>query len=114
MPVSRWSRGAGDHPGHGHHGGQADRDVDQEDVAPAVLLAEGGDDEAAEDRSGGRGDRHDQAEEPERLGALAAAEELLDDPEFCGVSRPALAPWTSRPTTTHTALGARPTRRSRR
>ena len=30
-------------------------------------------------------------------------------PEFCGVSRPAVAPWTSRATTTSGAVGASPT-----
>ena len=57
-----------------------DRHVDQEQPAPAVVLAGGGDDQPAEHRAGGRRGRDGEAEQPERAAALGAAEQLLDQP----------------------------------
>ncbi len=65
---------------HGDQRDEADGDVDQEERPPAVLLAEHRDQQPADQRPGGGGDRHREAEHPEGPTALVTPEQLLDQP----------------------------------
>ena len=67
-------------PPHQHQSDQPDGDVDAEDVAPAVLRAEQGDQGTADNRAGRAGDADGGAEVPEGEPAFSPGEELLDQP----------------------------------
>src|SRR5690606_26372093 len=64
---------------------EPDGDVDEEDRPPPLVLAEGREEEAADEPPRRGGDPDDGAEHPERPPALRAREELLDEADDLGV-----------------------------
>ena len=85
-------------PPHQHQGHQPDGNVDAEDVAPAELGPEGGEDQPAEDGAGSAGHADGGAEVSERDAALAAGEQLLDQtPYSAGSEIPPRLPGSAGP-----------------